>query len=553
MPYKVKFDTGEVVTFDKQPTDADIEEVVKKHNIRAKSGIIPPMPKDTPQQQADKSSAQQFNPLFPAKTGESALVAGLKTAVNIPSSILNFGKGVVKTLNPLNTVKTAQDIGTEISSAQDAGVKPLDVIKGLPHATYETLVPQFFQNLLSGNLEEARRTITNDPVGQLAPVLLAAKPMADRLGVGKQFDQVMSKPIEITKKPVNFVTNKITTPLAKGVISKTVGIEPATLDQIIKNPDAFTPEQIANISRDSISQNVKSVIDTRLNSLSETGKGYEAIKKSTQSVDIPKGGIEGILAERGIRIEKGKIVTDAESIPMSAGDISAVQDFIDKFNKPNLSANGILNARQTLSNMSKYDAAKTGTSTLLAKELRSYIDSVAKDKITGLSELDAQYAPEVKLLNQIKKDYLKPDGSFKDGAVNKIANLTGKGKAQVLGRLENITPGITQKIGILKAIEDINAAKGNKVGAYGRAAAVGAGFAGGGLLGAGAGFLLTDVNLAVTSLRSYGKIKNISSSTIETINKKINSAMPLTPKELEIFNAAISQGQSGKKPDKSVK
>src|SRR3990167_2221973 len=40
MAYKLKFDTGETVSFENQPTDADIEEVVKKLGIKPKKSTI---------------------------------------------------------------------------------------------------------------------------------------------------------------------------------------------------------------------------------------------------------------------------------------------------------------------------------------------------------------------------------------------------------------------------------------------------------------------------------------------------------------------------------
>lgn len=41
MSYKVKFDTGETITFDKPPTDKDIEDVVKKLGIKPKNAVVP--------------------------------------------------------------------------------------------------------------------------------------------------------------------------------------------------------------------------------------------------------------------------------------------------------------------------------------------------------------------------------------------------------------------------------------------------------------------------------------------------------------------------------
>ena len=47
--YKVKFDTGETVSFQNQPTDADIEDVVKKLGIKPKQATTPePLPQEKP-------------------------------------------------------------------------------------------------------------------------------------------------------------------------------------------------------------------------------------------------------------------------------------------------------------------------------------------------------------------------------------------------------------------------------------------------------------------------------------------------------------------------
>jgi hypothetical protein len=45
--YKVKFDTGQTVDFQNQPTDADIEEVVKKLGIKPQTSEIPQTPQET--------------------------------------------------------------------------------------------------------------------------------------------------------------------------------------------------------------------------------------------------------------------------------------------------------------------------------------------------------------------------------------------------------------------------------------------------------------------------------------------------------------------------
>jgi hypothetical protein len=94
--------------------------------------------------------------------------------------------------------------------------------------------------------------------------------------------------------------------------------------------------------------------------------------------------------------------------------------------------------------------------------------------------LDDAYSKERNLLNVIKKDFLEKNTAtggikLKDSAINKIANATGAGKDQLLDRLEKLVPGIGRQIKMLKVIEDIEIAGGQKVGAYARAAFGGAG------------------------------------------------------------------------------
>ena len=185
---------------------------------------------------------------------------------------------------------------------------------------------------------------------------------------------------------------------------------------------------------------------------------------------MPQGTVQSVLKKYGIEVVDGKVKSTAEAKPLTTADKTALEDFINVYgNEPQLSSNAFLNARSGLSQLSKYDAAKTGNLNVIARDLRGVYDDLGKGQIKGLSELDAQYAPEVKALNQIKKDYLTATGEFKDGAINKIANLTGAGKDQILNRLEQIVPGVTQRIKLVKAAEDIEKASGLKVGTYARA------------------------------------------------------------------------------------
>lgn len=137
----------------------------------------------TPQQQADQSSAQQSGAFFPAVTGDSPLSAGLKTAGNLIPSAINFAKGALNTINPVNIAKTLGAIPGAFSGlVQDAGgVGNAIKVAGseiLPTA-YKTLVPEAGRDLIAGDTAGAQRAITNDPIGQIAPFVFGAKGLAE--------------------------------------------------------------------------------------------------------------------------------------------------------------------------------------------------------------------------------------------------------------------------------------------------------------------------------------------------------------------------------------
>lgn len=333
----------------------------------------------------------------------------------------------------------------------------------------------------------------------------------------------------------------------KYLTAQATGLSPSTISNIVKNPGTFSAEEIANIDRSSMANEVKTALDDRLESLSETGKEYESIKQSGKMVTVPKTGISDTLSKYGIEIDRnGKIISTKESLPMSATDKNELQSFLDTFytGEDKMSANAVLNARTQLSNMSKFESTKTGASQTMAKELRKVLDTTAKNELPELASADAKYAPEKKLITKLKKDYLNPDGTLKDNAISKIANIGGKGKEKALERLEQLVPGIKEDANILKSIEDIQAAEGQKVGAYMRVLGGGAGFAAGGVPGAIVGAILLSPKVAVGILRAYGELKNISSPVIESIIGKMSSGTKLTGSALKIMDDAVKNASA---------
>jgi hypothetical protein len=183
---------------------------------------------------ADIESGQKYGAFLPSSTtSPSKIGESAKMLSNIPSSAFNFAKGVVDFLNPVSTfgkvkeaVKTFQDTSKELGGA---GAAAKAMITGLPEAAYKTVIPEAARGLiqagggaLTGNeqnidtgLQTAQRALVNDPVGQIAPFLLAAKGGAsalDKAGVTKgasaAFDTGISKVAAPVTKSASYVFGK---------------------------------------------------------------------------------------------------------------------------------------------------------------------------------------------------------------------------------------------------------------------------------------------------------------------------------------------------------
>lgn len=462
----------------------------------------------------------EYKPLFKTKEGEAILSRGSKVIGNLLPSAWNFAKGAVNFLNPINTIKNlksqAEQIGSDINAPK---VSAIDVVKEIPETAYKMLVPESLQDIFKGKFEQASQKIAEDPVGQIAPFLMLGEGGAKALGKTSEFEGAISKIAKPITQPISKVASKGTElgkNLTTSAASYVTGLDKATIQNIVNNPEAFSKIARDNVDRGGLAGEVKTAIDTRLKDLSETGKGYENLRKANPHPEleinvtkIPENTISDVLKKYNIELVDGKIKTGVESTPLSPTDVSKLQHFVDTYgNETKLSNNAFLNARSALSDLSKYEQGATGRLNIIARDLRTAYDTQGKSQIPGLKELDAIYAPEVSFLKQIKKDYLNKDGTFKDNAINKIANSTGAGKENLLNRLENVMPGITKRVQILKAVEDIEKSNGIKAYQYSKLAtkiAVGAGgYALGGITGTIIAEIIANPSIAVPLLRGYG-------------------------------------------------
>lgn len=463
------------------------------------------------------NNQNNYGAVSPATGKENPLEAGLKATQNLPSSALNFAKNIFSAItHPAKTAKSV--INTAVGGVEK-------IIPG--KQDQEEQFNQFISSLKDryGSLENLQKTAINDPFGLGTDILSILEGGATLLGKSAQLNTGLSKIANNVTSPLTKVGDKIadiSSKTTKFGLSQATGLNPETIKEIIQNPSQYSGESLKSTNRTALSQSVKESIDSRLENLSDIGKGYDTIRQSNATVSIPPQTVTSVLKKYGLQIVDGKIKTTSESIPLSSTDKTALEDFLSVYgNESNLSSNAFLNTREALSQLSKYDSAKSGNLEKISRDLRREYDSLGKKQIPGLAQLDSEYAPEVSILRQIKKDYLKPDGEFKDGAINKIANLTGTGKDQILERLEKIQPGVTQRIKILKAAEDIEKAAGLKVGTYLRST----GLAGGVLTGNPAlivSAIISSPEIAVKLLRSYGYTKKTIAPIVSALYKAAN-------------------------------
>lgn len=230
------------------------------------------------------------------------------------------------------------------------------------------------------------------------------------------------------------------------------------------------------------------------------------------------------------------------------------------FKKGTLSGNEFLNLRDDLTGLSHFDKSGAMPSTALekvGKGIRANLNDTYRGRFKGLEAADAAYEKQVTDLNRLKTGLIDQQGNLSentitrilnstgkgqdivadklnelvpgltgkvkqlqeinaemarlrsgimdekghllDGAANRIANAGGVGKDLLSSRLEEVAPGIGGKIRFLKAVEDIQGAKGIKTGAYVKAGLMLVN----GPFGVAA-FILTHPDVAVPLLRKFG-------------------------------------------------
>lgn len=323
--------------------------------------------------------------------------------------------------------------------------------------------------------------------------------------------------------------------------SQATGLSPQTIKTLITNPNGVTAAQKAELSSLDIAKQFQNKWKARKAQLMSTGKEYDAIRNSGQSVDLGEDVAEKVLGKYGLAVQKGKVVQTSKSQPIKDADVGELNSFLEIFGgKTKLGADEFLNARAKLDDIADWDASKSNRGRTIAREIRAAYDEIGKKQIGKLAELDAKYSTERKLLDKVRSRYFDKDGNLIPTALSKIATMKGKNKDLVVEQAEKLMPDIGQKVQLLNAVEDIAATQGQKVGTYARGMLmVGpAAYAGNPLLGAVMA-IVSSPGVAVPIIKAYGRTKGVAEKAINALIGKLGTAEKLTSGEEVLFRNAV--------------
>lgn len=487
----------------------------------------------------------------PGAFAEGFVKGGIKGALNAPGSMVNQLLGFLEFFDPVRVGREVAKIPGEIRGLEeDIKGQPADVglasvrgfFRGIFEFNRDLLITPGPQALLSsyeptrkllgypkgGNqsvdpFTAAGTSFAEDPAQLFVPALigrgLLGRGSAARVKAGEA-PTLRSNLADVVDTNVSRVAGVVTKPIGAALggvktgtifsVAQVTGLNPETVKIILEKPQEFTAQNRNTTTREGISRGVLRDFTKRAEELSDLGKAYEPIRQSGQTFQVPVEASLKLLRDRfklGVN-EKGQVFRTKESLPLSSADIKAIQGWLDLYNNGAHTANSYLNARDALSQMSRFElgSGKTKNINKVARILRAEWNNIGRSNIKGLKELDATIGPVKEQVRRVTKDLFDRDGKLKDNAVSRIVNATGKGKEQLLRRIEEISPGATHRLKILKAIEDIEAAYGQKVGTYVRA-----GVGGAGILSGNVGFIaaaiITNPKVAVPILRMFGASK----------------------------------------------
>jgi len=404
----------------------------------------------------DQLSAERFKPSFASQTGGSIVGESSRLVGNMPSSFIGTARGVISMFNPMNTYKTVKATVESGKAAKAEGVKVIDVLKEMiPQilikggdkkdlgSLLKVVLPQSAQNILTGNTEEAQRAIVNDPVGQILPWILLARVVAQKSGIGTEFDKAISDIASPIVRPVKFLGNKALE-YTKQSLGATTGVGKLPLEEAYKSgqtPGAtefkrgmkgeVSPQEILNTAKTAVSKiktkrgtEYKAQLDeiSKTKKLLDTSPIMEEVNAQLKNFRV-KIGKDGKLdfSESPLEADSGAMAEMNTLYKQASNWTDNTPAGIDAFKKA---------VGQLYSPTSRVRSA--------VQSVKGVIDTLLTENVPGYAKMTKAYQAMSELLNNLKKDFglggrvavssmvqrltnaLKSDNQFKTDLINEL-------------------------------------------------------------------------------------------------------------------------------------
>ena len=401
------------------------------------------------EQQKPKSSA-----LFPVTGKEGSLGIAGKTLGNIPKSAYEFGKGIVT--SPLQAVKMSQQIGRELGTyAGETGENPWAIFfksfKETPKSAYQVLVPDFIKSLISGDTENATKRLAEDPVGQIAPIIMAMRMGAKASGKGVQFDNAMTNLSKVVTTPAKIAAQKTVSGvgnLASQALGVSTGAGKVPIQEAFKaGKQGLTKTPFSEAMRGKVEPD--SVVETALNALEQV-KGTRSAQYKADFAKLPKNvkvnlsdtnkALSNELSKFRITIDKKTKQLDFSNSPIrnkpdAVNDIKTVYEDITRWK--DFTPEGV-------------DALKRGFDPLYSptSPVRSFVTTMRNSvknaivkQVSGYEKMTANYEKVSNLINEFRSGLSLGGRASTDTTLRKIISTMRQDndfRLQLINQLETL-------------------------------------------------------------------------------------------------------------------
>jgi hypothetical protein len=445
--YKVKFDTGQTVDFQNQPTDADIEEVVKKLGIKPKSASIPeePQKQSSPgyfsrvaskYQQAGQDiteatkTAMEPGGIAPLKGAR----LGLRTAGAVAGSVF-------APITELPGIKQGLDLAsTGIEKLSET--KPIKALGDLfsPIAEVALKYPE-----ATKDINDAINIAMVAYAGKTKPVKGEPKILAK---AGQKLETQAGKVVEQNKQ--NFLEKLVRPEQTKAIKEAQVGRTSEVGTGIFKKSKITPTAQEAN-SIKAVSEipnvSAKNTYQQNFNII----KDYNVKQAEKLVSDISKNDFAIPKKETISRLNKAKI-TLSESPTITGDAVKTADKLLAKANKLVLendgTGSGLLKVRKAYDawvetqRPNVFDAKAENAFTLANREVRNTLNTLLDEKAPNLG-IKQSLQKQSALYNAM--DNIKPKAAFEaDSAIGRVFDRVG----ETLGIKNKVVQGAATVAGI---------------------------------------------------------------------------------------------------------